>query len=273
MQKKLLVAALGTLFTMPVLAADATAPAPTPSVTSNVSLVSNYLYRGISQTGTKPAIQGGFDYAHASGFYAGIWGSSISWITDAQAAGKPSVATSANVELDTYLGFKNSFATDYSYDVGFLRYNYPGNYVAGATTGDTNELYGLIGYKWISAKYSYSLGNTFGVPDAQGTSYINLTASYPVPNTSWTLGAHYGKQTYKGSSTAYKNFVGTLDPTYSDYNLSVTTDLAPVAKDLSGYTLGLLYSKTNATSGGFYTSSEGKDLGKGTAVLSLSRTF
>jgi uncharacterized protein (TIGR02001 family) len=283
MQKKLLVVVLSTLFAIPALADDAPAAAtpataapsaaPTPSVTANVSLVSNYLYRGISQTGAQPAIQGGFDYAHASGFYAGVWGSSISWITDAQTAGKPSVATSANVELDTYLGFKNSFATDYNYDVGFLRYNYPGNYVAGATKADTNEIYGLIGWKWLSAKYSYSLGDTFGVPDAQGTNYLNLTASYPVPNTSWTLGAHYGKQTYKGSSTAYKNFVGTLDPTYSDYNLSVSTDLAPVSKDLSGYTLGLLYSKTNATSGGFYTSSEGKDLGKGTAVVSLSRTF
>jgi uncharacterized protein (TIGR02001 family) len=53
------------------MAADAApAPAPTPAVTANVGLVTNYLYRGISQTGAKPAIQGGFDYAHASGFYA-----------------------------------------------------------------------------------------------------------------------------------------------------------------------------------------------------------
>jgi uncharacterized protein (TIGR02001 family) len=279
MQKKLLVAVLGTLFAMPALAEDAPAAAapaaaaaapaaaPTPSVTSNVSLVTNYLYRGISQTAAKPAIQGGFDYTHSSGFYAGTWGSSISWISDSGAA------TAAGLELDTYFGFKNSFATDYNYDVGFLRYNYPGNYVPGATKADTNEIYGLIGYKWISAKYSYSLGDTFGVPDAQGTGYLNITASYAVPDTSWTLGAHYGKQTYKGSSTAYKLATASGDPTYSDYNLSVSTDLAPLTKDLSGYSLGLLYSNTNAKSGGFYTSPQGKDLGKGTAVLSLSRTF
>src|SRR5450759_5333437 len=151
MQKKLLVAALGTLFAMPVLAADAPAAAPAPAVTSNISLVSNYLYRGISQTGAKPAIQGGFDYAHASGFYAGIWGSNISWIP----------ASSSSLELDTYFGFKNSFATDYSYDVGFLRYNYPGVYPnpipAGFAKANTNEIYGLIGWKWLTAKYSYSL--------------------------------------------------------------------------------------------------------------------
>jgi len=291
MQKKLLVVALGTLFAMPVLAdeapaaaaAPAAAPAtpaaaPTPSFTSNVSLVTNYLYRGISQTGGKPAIQGGFDYTHASGFYAGMWGSSISWIGDAGIA-----AGGAGLELDTYFGFKNSFATDFSYDVGFLRYNYPAQYFTPMVTAigttqwakaDTNEIYGLIGYKWITLKYSQSLGDTFTLPNASGTNYINLTASYPVPDTSWTLGAHYGKQTYKGT-TADAFAAAGADPTYSDYNLSVSTDLAPVSKDLSGYSLGLLYSNTNAKTGAgaYYHSPQGNDLGKGTAVLSLSRTF
>jgi uncharacterized protein (TIGR02001 family) len=265
MQKKLLVAALGTLFAMPVLAEDAPAAAapaaaPTPAVTSNVALVTNYLYRGISQTGAKPAIQGGFDYAHASGFYAGVWGSSISWLSDA------TIATNAGLELDTYLGFKNSFATDYSYDVGYLRYNYPGNYAASATKGDTDEIYGLIGYKWITAKYSYSLGNTFGAPDARGTNYFDLSASYPVGDSGVTLGAHYGKQSYKGSSAAYKAFV-TAEPSYSDYKLSVT-------KDFSGYVVGLAYSNTNAKKGvGQFYNVLGKDLGTGTAVLSVTRTF
>ena len=292
MQKKLLVAALGTLFAMPVLADDAPAAAapaaaPTPSVTSNISLVTNYLYRGISQTGGKPAIQGGFDYTHASGFYAGVWGSSISWIGDL------GIASNAGLELDTYLGFKNSFATDFSYDVGFLRYNYPGNYngtatVVGTTTfvkADTNEIYGQIGYKFVTLKYSQALGDTFAVPNASGSSYINLSASYPVPNTSWTLGAHYGKQTYKGSTAnalkasttgVIAGAVVSQDPTYSDYNLSVSTDLGGVSKDLSGYSLGLLYSNTNNTSGGYNTTlinGNKNDLGKGTVVLSLSRTF
>lgn len=171
--------------------------------------------------------------------------------------------------------------------MGFLRYNYPGNYNGKTQIGnlpapnyfakaDTNEIYGLIGYKWVSLKYSQSLGNTFALPNASGTSYVNLSASYPVPNTSWTLGAHWGKQTYKGSTAdALKAAPGpSQDPTYSDYNLSVSTDLAPVSKVLSGYTLGLLYSNTNAPSGaGTYNHVQGNDLGKGTAVVSLSRTF
>lgn len=227
-------------------------PASEHTVTANVGFFSNYLYRGISQTGAKPAIQGGIDYAHASGFYVGAWGSNISWLSDA------AVATAASLELDTYAGYKSGFATDFTYDVGFLRYSYPGIYAAGATTGNTNEIYGAVGWKWITAKYSRSLGQTFGVADAKGTSYIDLSASYPVADTGVSVSAHYGKQTYTGATATAA--------TYSDYKLGAT-------KDFSGYVLGLVYSKTNANSGGFYTNPQGKDLGKATAVLSVTHSF
>lgn len=260
MQKKLFVAALGTLVALPALADDAAAPASPNTFTSNVSLVTDYLYRGISQTGQKPAIQGGFDYSHSSGFYAGVWGSSISWITDG------ATATSANVEIDTYFGFRNSFADDWSYDIGFLRYNYPGDYVPGATKADTNEIYGQLGWKWFTAKYSYSLGDTFGVADAQGSGYLNLSASYPIPDTGVTLSAHYGHQTYDGTPADALRTAG-LDPNYSDYSLGISKDLG------SGYSVGLTFSDTDVNKGGFYTSLQGKDLGRSTAVLSLGRTF
>jgi uncharacterized protein (TIGR02001 family) len=252
MQKKLLVVVLGSLFAMPVLAADA----PAPAVTYNIGLTTNYLYRGITQTAASPALQGGLDYAHASGFYAGAWASSIKWIKEANSG------NSVPVEIDTYLGFKNSFATDFSYDVGFLRYNYPGTYATGQVKADTNEIYGLIGYKWLTAKYSSALGDTFQVPSASGTSYLDISASYTVADIA--LGAHYGKQTYKGSAAdAYKT-AGT-DPTYTDYKLSAS-------KDFSGNVIGLSYTSTNAKKGGFYTVN-GKDLGKAALALSLTRSF
>ena len=273
MQKKLLVVVLGTLFAIPAFAEDApaAAAAPAPVVTSNVALVSNYLYRGISQTGGNPAIQGGFDYTPASGFYAGVWGSSISWISDGYVAATsttPGVgATGAGTEIDTYLGFRNSFATDFSYDVGYLRYNYPGNYAEGAVKADTDEVYALIGYKWISLKYSNALGDTFGVAKASGTSYIDLSASYAIGDSGYTLGAHYGAQTYKGSvADALKAATPSSDPTYTDYKVSVT-------KDFSGYVVGLAYSATNVTSGSGFYYVNGKDLGKSTVVASLTRTF
>ena len=254
LKNKLLVAALASAFALPALAEDA----PASPFSSNVSLTSNYLYRGISQTGAKPAIQGGFDYAGSSGLYIGAWGSSISWLSDA------GVAISAGLELDTYFGYKGTGGPIF-YDVGFLRYNYPGTYVAGATTGDTNEVYGAITYSIVTLKYSYALGQTFGVPDAKGTNYIDLSASYTIPNTGVSLGAHYGKQTYKGSSAKYTAAIASGTPTYSDYKLSVS-------KDFSGYVLGLAYSDTKDASA-FYTSLQNKKLGKGTAVLSLTRTF
>ncbi len=232
------------------------------TITANVGLVSNYLYRGISQTDNGPALQGGIDYSHSSGFYAGLWGSNVSWIS----GGGPATGSSS-LEVDTYFGFKNTFATDFSYDVGFLRYNYPGNYTFPAASGlvkaDTNEIYGAIGWKWLTAKYSYGLGDTFTAPNSKGTSYIDLTANYPVESLGATLIAHYGKQTFKGYNTpaAYANSV----LTYSDYKLGVT-------KDVGGYVFGLAYSKTNADPAR-YTGTTGRVWSKGTAVFSLTRAF
>jgi uncharacterized protein (TIGR02001 family) len=272
LKNKLLYTLILTALSAPGLALAADAPATPPAVTANVALVTNYLYRGISQTGGKPAIQGGFDYAHASGFYAGVWGSNISWLNTS--------ASNSSLELDTYLGFKNAFATDYSYDVGFLRYNYPGVYPNPIPTGfakaDTNEIYGLIGWKWVTLKYSYSLGDTFGLAEAKGTSYIDLSASYPIADSGVTLGAHYGKQTYKGTYAnplpAAGGYAAGASATYSDYKLSVT-------KDFSGYAWGLAYSSTNATKGlgQFYNAvlADGSniDLGKSAVVLSVAHSF
>ncbi|MFZ5523487.1 MAG: TorF family putative porin [Pseudomonadota bacterium] len=247
--------------------------ADTLPITANVGLVTDYLYRGISQTGAKPALQGGFDYAHASGFYAGLWGSNVSWV------GPSLGASSSSLELDTYAGFKGGFAGDFSYDVGFLRYNYPGVYPSPIATGfakaDTNEIYGALGWKWVTLKYSHSLGDTFGLADASGTSYVELNASYTLADAGVTLGAHYGKQTYKGKYEADLSAVGYAagaKATYSDYKLSAS-------KDFSGYVVGLAYSSTNAEKGvGQYYNvlqADGSriDLGKGTAVLSVSHAL
>lgn len=257
-KSRLSIAVLGALIALPAAAQEEKSP-----FSANISLVSNYLYRGISQTGAKPALQGGFDYEHSSGFYAGVWGSSISFYSDlytetAGAAG----ASNSSLELDTYLGFKNEFAGDFNYDVGFLRYNYPGTYPAGATRADTNEVYGAIGYKWITAKYSYSLGDTFATASARGTDYFEINADFPVAE-GLSLEAHAGKQSFKGPNAG----VGPLNLSYTDYKVGVT-------REVGGYELGLAYSKTNAATGvGAAYHILNKDLGKGAAVLSVSRSF
>jgi uncharacterized protein (TIGR02001 family) len=191
----------------------------------NVSLTTDYLYRGVTQTGHRGAIQGGFDYAHPSGLYAGVWGSNISWLQDSGA-----YTAGASLELDTYAGYKGGFAQDFSYDVGFLRYNYSGELTPGTPSASTNELYGLIGWKWITAKYSYSLANLFGVADSSGSGYFDLTASYTVEGPDVALSAHYGKQTVAGT--------GNDSLSYSDYNVKA-------AKAFGAYTWAFLINKTD----------------------------
>ena len=99
--------------------AEDAAPAA-PAFTSNVTLASEYIYRGIGQTNRKPAIQGGFDYAHSSGLYVGTWASNVSWLSD-QAAG----TISSSLEWDFYGGYKTAI-DDFGIDVGVLQYYYPG---------------------------------------------------------------------------------------------------------------------------------------------------
>lgn len=228
---------------------------------ANAGIATDYIFRGISQTSANPALQGGVDYAHASGLYAGIWGSNISWITDFGAAG------SASLELDTYFGFRNTLKNDFSFDAGFIRYNYPGSYtpVAGLAKADTDEVYMAAGYKWISAKYSYGLGQFLTVPGASGTNYFEVNASVPLGDSGFTFGAHAGKQTYKGAAADAQTLAG-FNPTYSDYKLSVS-------KEFGGFMVMLAYTDTNAPRGGFYTTPAGKDLARGTALLSVMRTF
>ena len=261
LKNKLLVAALASAFSLSAMAEDAPTPSP---VTSNIGFVSNYIFRGITQNVAKPAVQGGIDYTHSSGIYVGVWGSNVGWITGSGATGN------ASLELDTYAGYRSSFATDFSYDVGLIRYNYLGDYTppAGYAKADTAEAYGSIGYKWISAKYSYSLGDFLTVPNAKGTNYLEVNVSYPVADSGFTLLAHYGKQKYKGAA-ADLLVAGGLDPSYSDYKLGVT-------KDISGYVVGLAYTNTNAKSGGYYTYANNgvnKDWGKSAVALSLTHSF
>lgn len=261
--KKLLNSLILAALAVPSVAMAADAPASPHTVTANVGFTTDYIWRGISQTSHNPAVQGGIDYSHTSGLYAGVWGSNVSWISDsgAIAAG----TGNATMELDTYFGFRNSFAGDFTYDVGFIRYNYLGNYTPNVAGGfvkaDTDEIYGAISYKWLTAKYSHGLGQFLTVPGAQGTNYLELNASVPLGDSGFTFGAHVGKQTYKGAAAAaFAN-----SATYTDYKLGVT-------KDFGGYVVGLAYTDTNASP--FYTyAAFGGDWGKGTVALSVTHAF
>ncbi len=226
---------------------------------ANVSVTTDYIFRGISQTAHNPALQGGVDYANANGLYAGLWASNVSWIADGGAVASGSVST----EVDTYFGFRNALQNEFNYDVGFIRYNYLGSYTPAVplVKADTDEVYLSAGYKWVSAKYSYGLGNFLTVPGAQGTNYLEINANVPLGDGGHTLILHAGKQSYMGSVAAgYAN-----TPTYSDYKLGL-------AKEYAGFVFNVAYSKTNASP--FYTfAAAGGNWGKGVATLTVTRSF
>lgn len=281
MRKSLTAAAVVGLLSLPTLAsaqeAAEAAPAPTPDhvVTGNVGLFSQYVFRGLTQTNERPALQGGMDYSHSSGVYAGIWGSNISWLRDPQSA--PAYKTGGSLELDLYGGYKGAIGeTGLTYDVGLLYYYYPGQASAGLPKADTLEGYAGLGWKWFSLKYSYSfLSSTFGVPDSDGTWYLDLSAAVPIADTGITLGAHYGIQRYDGTSAGLSN--NDLY-SYDDMRVSIAYDLGKATSVLTGTELGVMYTDTfGANDVGYGDTSHGgifpTNIAKSQTTVYIKRTF
>jgi uncharacterized protein (TIGR02001 family) len=242
----------------------ATAAETSPhTLTGNFGIFSQYIFRGLTQTNEEPAIQGGFDYSHASGFYLGTWGSNISWLRDFGA-----YTGGGSLELDVYGGYKGTIgSSDFGYDVGLLYYWYPGDKVAGGVKADTLEVYGALSWKWLSAKFSYALSDeVFGVRNADGTYYLDFTATYPIPNTKLTLIGHYGIQKFSGSTGAFDN---DANASYEDWKIGLNYSLP---KD---FTVGVFYTDTSmdSTQELFYTTPGGKKIGDGAVTVFIQKTF
>ena len=244
MRKTLIATALAATAALPgIAAAQASSP---HSISGNMGIFSDYRFRGISQTFAQPAIQGGIDYSHSSGFYVGNWNSNVSG----------NIYTDGTIEMDVYGGFKFP-AGPVTLDVGLLQYLYPGAEAAGVKY-DTLEAYIGASWKWFTLKYSTTLDDYFGLANSDGSGYLDLTASFELAP-KFALVAHVGQQTVEG----YSN----LD--YVDYKVGVTYDL-------NGWILGAAYVDTDADKPTFsLTNNAGdtEDLAKGTLVLSISKSF
>jgi uncharacterized protein (TIGR02001 family) len=242
MNKTLVATALAAALAAPVLsfAADA-APTPTHIFTPNVGVVSNYLFRGVSQTHGGGAVQGGVDYAHASGLYAGVWASTITWVKDANQKG--------TTEIDYYGGYKSAFVEggDWTYDLGLIHYSYPGSGPAVTSVNakpETTEVYGAIGYKWLTLKYSHVTsanfigwqGGTGTDKNTKGSNYLELNAAYDLGD-GWGISGHVGDQKVKGSVTTAG---GVKSANLRDWNIGVT-------KDIGFGVVGLTYSATSSS--------------------------
>ena len=114
------------------------------SVSGNVALTSDYIWRGWTQSAGGPAVSGGFDLSTDSGFYIGTWGSSVQF-------GDAATSDTTEMELDVYLGYSTDIADNISLDVGYITYTYPG-----ATDANFDEAY--IGFDIYGFGISYASG-------------------------------------------------------------------------------------------------------------------
>ncbi len=155
-----------TLLATALLGAVTTAQAGT---TANVYVVNDYLFRGISQTNDGAAIQGGLDYSHDSGFYAGTWMSNM--------------FDGGGIENDLYMGFTGE-AGSVAFDVGIIRYTYPS-----LTDWDATEIYAGADVGPVGVKYWYETNGDW--------SYLEANGSFDMGN-DVSLGLHIGSADFNG---------------------------------------------------------------------------
>lgn len=248
MKKTLLAAALAVCASSSAFAQTSTiAATPDYTFTGNAGLFSDYRFRGFSQTNFNPAFQGGFDFAHSSGFYVGNWNSNV----DSGLFG------GGNIEMDLYGGYK--FKTgDVSWDVGALYYYYPGSSLNGKTI-DNGEIYGAAGYGPFTLKYSHGVTDFFGAPDSKNTYYVDLSSVFDLGN-GWGANAHVGYQKLKNATKADGSEING----YFDYKVGVT-------KDLAGWLVG--GSLVTTSKKDWVLTNRGENSGRFGVVFNVTRAF
>ena len=257
--------ALFAVLSLPLLAcAQSSLP-----ITGNMTIASDYRFRGISQTYLGPTVQGGIDYSHPSGVYLGNWNSSVSSLVYTGGSG---------IEMDFYGGYRRTFG-DLGVDVGTVYYHFPKAKQAGDDFHNW-EVYAGATLKWFTLKVFYALSDYFGLNSNQaanywigrtsgapldtngrggskGTYYSELNAVIPLGN-DLSLAGHYGRLDVRH----YKE----LD--YEDWKIGFNYDLA-------GWLLGAFYVDSLANNEWWYTTGSGgpKDTGKGGFVFTVGKTF
>ncbi|NIJ08476.1 uncharacterized protein (TIGR02001 family) [Sphingomonas vulcanisoli] len=264
---------LSLLFAATVAAPAVAQEVPKPfTISGSVALVSDYRFRGVSQSDNAMAAQGGITLTHQSGLYVGSWASNLAgW---GQFGG-------ANMELDLIGGYKRSFGP-WAVDVGLTWYMYP----AGADNTDFAEPYikvsRQIGPVSLLAGVAYAprqeaLGNFSATPYSRGqkqdNTYVWGDASTGIPGTPLTAKAHIG---YSWGNPGLGPNGTSVAPTgeYLDYLVGVD------ATFLSRLTLGVAYLGTDISKReaayllpNFSRTKDGSSIASGKAVVSIGLAF
>lgn len=208
----------------------------------NVALTSDYVFRGFSQTQGDPAIQGGLDFIHDSGLYAGVWASNVE--SDSSA---PVNYNGSSVEADFYAGWAGSYKS-LSVDAGVLRYQYPGT-ATGAN--NTDEVHIGVGYDFGVTSTTVTLNYSPDYFGGDRALYWDIGAGIPVPG-NFTLAAHYGITDYDDKARGND---------YDDWRVGMSTER-------SGFGFDLSYTDTAGVSGNC-----GSDTCDGRFVFTVSRSL
>jgi uncharacterized protein (TIGR02001 family) len=224
--------------------AQTKAPEPDYTLSYNVGVVTDYRYRGISQSRLKPALQGGVDYARKSGLYVGTWASTIKWIKDA--------GGDAPVELDLYGGYKFDLR-GFGLDVGVLRYQYINHDLP--ISPNTTEIYGAGTFGPLTLKYSHAVTNLFGFDDSKNSGYLDASATFDL-GSGWSVVPHVGHQKVKNLSAA----------SYTDYSVTLGKDFG------GGFSASAAVVGTDAEKTVYFTPA-GKFTGKTGLVVGAKYTF
>lgn len=234
-------------------------PASPHTFTANVGLFGQYVFRGITYTNERPALQGGFDYAHASGFYAGVWGTNVD---------KDGLYGNT-LEIDLYGGFANTIGdTGIGYNVGVLQFYYPDNEKIAGQSANTTELNAALTYKWFTLKYNRAMTDFFGLNsvslgdgkgDSKGSDYWELNFNYTMPY-DINLALHAGHQTVEDRS----------DFDYTDFLIGVNKNFSVAGS--TGWNAGVNYTTSDASKR-FWVDAAGHETGDDHVILFLKRTF
>ena len=216
-------------------------------LSGNVSLTSDYRYRGISQTQNSRAIQGGFDYS-LKGFYVGNWNSSVS--SDLYKNG-------AGIESDVFGGYKLEVVKGVTVDVGSYNYFYQRAVTDANKKYDTNELFAGLTAGPIGVKYNRTISNYFGIANSVGSQYYQAEANVPV-YAGLVANGHVGRTKVNGNDTF----------NYTDYKVGATYGF-------KGYDIGAHYYTNKSFGSGVVAANtiDGQHLYKNAVVLSASKSF
>lgn len=238
-------------------------PAARSHLTFNVGAFSQYVFRGLTQTGGRAAVQSGADYESRSGLYAGTWLSNISWFSDANPG------SYAPVEWDLCAGARRELGVGVGVDLGVERYNYPGRYGAlatGVVNPNMTEIYLAASWSGASLRYSRALTNANGIEHSVGSNYLDVTVKWRLRGTALAT-VHAGRQTFRGRSS-FADLLGTSNDalyTYEDYSAGFTAVFAKV------WRASVSYSATTAADVGYVV--RGRNLGSPHLTVGLVRDY